>query len=81
MCNHIIKMTNLTLSIPDELHERMKRHSEIRWSEIVRRTITQKIEVLDVLDNIASKSKLTKKDIDALSHKINKEVFVELNKK
>jgi len=74
-------MTNLTLSIPNELHERMKMHSEIRWSEIVRKTITQKVDALDVLDRIASKSKLTKKDIDEISHKINRETFIELSKK
>lgn len=81
MCNHINShMTNLTLAIPDELHERMKLHSEIRWSEVVRKSIAQKVEMLEVMDKIAKKSKLTKKDVDEISHKINKEVFEELNR-
>ena len=29
-------MANLTLSVPDALYEEMKRHPEIRWSEVAR---------------------------------------------
>ena len=74
-------MPNLTLAIPEELHEKMKKHSEIRWSEVVRKTITSKVEMLDAMELIARKSKLTKKDVDGLAHKINKEVFKDLNKR
>lgn len=74
-------MTNITLAVPDELHKRMRMHSEIRWSEVVRKSISQKVEVLEVMDKIAKKSKLTKKDVDEISHKINKETFEELNKR
>ena len=45
-------MPNITLAISEDLHARMRQHSEIRWSEVVRKTITQKIEDLD---EIASK--------------------------
>ncbi len=72
-------MTNVTLAIPDELHERMKRHSEIRWSEVVRKSIAQEVEMLEMMDSIAKKSKLTKRDVDEIARKINKEVFEELN--
>ncbi len=34
-------MTNITLSIPNEVHFKMKMHKEIRWSEVVRRAITE----------------------------------------
>ena len=74
-------MTNLTLAIPEDLHEKMKHHSEIRWSEVVRKSISQKIELLDAMNKIASKSKLTKKDVDEISKKIKSETFNELNKK
>lgn len=40
-------MTNITLSIPNEVHVKMKIHKEIRWSEVVRRTITEYIEKLE----------------------------------
>ena len=74
-------MTNITLALEDGLHERMKKHSEIRWSEVVRKSIRQKVEVLEAMDKIASKSKLTKKDVDEISRKIKMETFEELNKK
>jgi hypothetical protein len=73
-------MTNITLAIPEGLHTKMKKHSEIRWSEVVRQSIAKKVELLEVMDNIAAKSKLTKKDIDVLARKVNKAAFEELNK-
>ena len=63
-------MTNMTLSIPDELHKRMQKFSEIKWSEIARRAIEQRIADLEVIDKIASKSKLTRKDVEEISKKI-----------
>ncbi|MAE13319.1 hypothetical protein CMO92_02030 [Candidatus Woesearchaeota archaeon] len=66
--------------MPDDLHERMKMHSEIRWSEVVRKSIAQKVELLEVMDKIAKKSKLTNKEVNEIAHKINKDVFEELNR-
>ena len=57
-------MTNITLAIPDVLHEKMRQHSEIRWSEVVRKVITEKVEMLEAFDKITKKSKLTQKDVD-----------------
>ena len=76
-----MNMTNITLAIPDDLHERMRSHSEIRWSEVVRKSIINKVEILEAMDKLASKSKLTKKDIDEIASKINKEVYQDLTKK
>lgn len=73
-------MPNVTLAIPEELHEKMKQHSEIRWSNVVRTIISEKISDLEIVDKIAKKSKLSGKDIEELSHKIKKETFEELDK-
>ncbi len=43
-------MTNITLSIDDEVYNKMKRYSEIKWSEYVRKVIQKRIEELDKLD-------------------------------
>lgn len=40
-------MTNITLSLPDEVHLKMKKYKEIRWSEVVRRAITDYIGKLE----------------------------------
>jgi len=74
-------MPNVTLAIPEALHQKMKKHTEIRWSEVVRKTISDKIETLEIIERIAAKSKLTEKDVERLSHKINAGVFQELNKR
>lgn len=63
-------MTNMTLAIPEKLHHKMKQFSEIRWSEVARRAIEQRIKDLEVMNRIASKSKLTKKDVEEISKKI-----------
>ena len=74
-------MPNLTLSIPAELHEKMKKHSEMRWSEVVRKSISQKIEDLELMDKLTKRSKLTQADVDEIAHKIDREVFEELNRR
>lgn len=74
-------MSNLTLAIPEQLREKMKHHSEIRWSEVVRKTISEKITDLELLEKIAAKSKLTQKDVNEMAHRINREVFKELDQK
>ena len=74
-------MPNVTLAIPKDLHEKMKKHSEIRWSEVVRKSISEKIEDLEVMDRLTKRSKLTQEDVDEIAHKINRDVFEELNKR
>ena len=63
-------MGNMTLSIPNEIQEEMKHFSEIKWSEVARKAIIEKIEMLKLAESIAQKSKLTKKDIDEFDKKI-----------
>lgn len=72
-------MANITLSIPDEVHKKMKRFREIRWSEVARQAIEQRINDFEVMEKIAHKSKLTKKDVDELSKKIKSSVSERFN--
>lgn len=75
-------MVNMTLSIPEELHKKMKQISDVRWSEVARRAIEERINDLEVMNKIASKSKLTKKDVKELSKKIKRSAakkFYEFN--
>jgi len=65
-------MPNITLSIPDEAYVKMKKFNEIRWSEIVRRAVIDKIDELVAIEKIASKSKLTMADVMELDKKIKK---------
>ncbi|MBD3261768.1 MAG: hypothetical protein GF334_08920 [Candidatus Altiarchaeales archaeon] len=65
-------MANITLSVPESVHKDMKKFSEIRWSEVARQAIIQKIETLRMADKLASKSKLTEKDVNEFSRKLKK---------
>ena len=40
-------MTNITLSIENSIHKRMREHSEIKWSEFVRKQIKKQLDELD----------------------------------
>jgi hypothetical protein len=43
-------MTNITLSIEDSVYELMKKYSEIKWSEFVRKAIKNRIEELKKIE-------------------------------
>lgn len=43
-------MTNITLSIDDEIYKKMRKYSEIKWSEFVRRIIEKRVTEIEELD-------------------------------
>lgn len=67
-------MANITLSIPDDLKKKMEKHSEIKWSQVARNAIEKRINDLELLEKLTSKSKLTEEDVEKISKIINKEV-------
>jgi predicted CopG family antitoxin len=71
-------MPNLTVSIPEDVQERMKEHTEIRWSEVVRLAIEKKIADLELLERLTKKSRLAEKDVKEISAKIDREVSKKL---
>lgn len=42
-------MTNITLSINDEIYNKMKKFSEIKWSDFVRKCIQQRIKEMEII--------------------------------
>ena len=74
-------MGNITLSMPNDVHKKMKQHSEIKWSEVARKAIIQKIEQMEAIEKITSKSKLSEKDAKEIAEKINSEVAKKLGLK
>ncbi|MFA5856378.1 MAG: hypothetical protein WC867_03405 [Candidatus Pacearchaeota archaeon] len=62
-------MTNITLSIDDEVYKKMRKYSEIKWSEFVRRCVQKRIEELESIksniyadEDLLSKNWLSKED-------------------
>lgn len=48
-------MTNITLSIENEVYKKMRKFSELKWSELVRKIIKKKIEELEMLEKSENK--------------------------
>ncbi|MEF8879931.1 MAG: hypothetical protein V5A64_06030 [Candidatus Thermoplasmatota archaeon] len=63
-------MADITLSVPNKIHKKMKRFSEVKWSEVARKAIIGKIEMLSLAEKLAQKSKITKKDVKEFNEKI-----------
>ena len=64
-------MTNMTLAVPEELHAIIKKHKEIKWSEIAREALWNQARKLEFMDRILAKSKFTEKDALELGRKVN----------
>jgi phage terminase small subunit len=65
-------MSSITVNVDDELKDRMERHPEINWSEVTRQAIQEKIETLEVMDELTSESELTESDVTEIADRINK---------
>ncbi len=65
-------MVNMTISIPDKLHHLIKKHRDVKWSEIARQALWKRARDLEVLDRITSKSTLTLEDDAELDEIIKK---------
>ncbi len=78
MCLHIIhigdKMVNMTLSIPDDLHKKMRQHTELKWSDIARQAFEKKIKEIELMNKVLSKSELTEKDAERIGHQIKDKI-------
>lgn len=48
-------MKTITVKVPDELYNRMRRHKEINWSEIIRNAIKAE---LDKIENVSTGSEI-----------------------
>jgi hypothetical protein len=64
-------MPTITVNVDDGLKERMDRHPEINWSEVTRQAIREKIETLEVMDELTNESDLTASDVQEIADKIN----------
>ncbi len=67
-------MVSITLAVPEELKKEMDKFKHINWSSVAREAIKEKIEFLEEMNKLLSKSKLTKEDAIRLGRKVNKAV-------
>ena len=60
----------MTISIPPELYRIMKKHKEIKWSEIARRAMWEYARKLEILDELLKNSEITDDDAVEIGKKI-----------
>jgi hypothetical protein len=76
MCGHIIHigddMANITLSVPEDLHRRMRQHTELKWSDVARQAFERKLKEIELAEKLLSKSRLTEEDAERIGHLMKK---------
>jgi len=68
-------MASLTLSIPEDLREKMRKFPEINWSEVARQAIIEKARLLEKMNRILAQGGLTEKEASEVEKEIKKEVW------
>tara|TARA_Y100000034_G_scaffold84885_1_gene101829 strand:+ start:298 stop:522 length:225 start_codon:yes stop_codon:yes gene_type:complete len=67
-------MATLSVSVSDELREKMTLIDEVNWSAVARKAFEEKVKQIEILKKIATKSQLTEKDAREISKKINEDM-------
>jgi len=67
-------VVNVTFAVPEELHEIMRRHPEIKWSEIARKAMWEYAQKLELMEKIVSDSRFSEKDVLELDKKVKAEM-------
>lgn len=76
-------MPNITLSVPEELKNKLDSLPEINWSEAMRAFLSEKIKralLLKKLDKMLENSKLTEEDCLKLGDKVKQRAWEKLKK-
>ncbi len=74
-------MSEVTVNLPQDLDIVMRRHASIDWSGIAAEAIRKTAAELELLDAIASESKLTEEDAIVLGKKVKKSMWEKVYKK
>jgi hypothetical protein len=64
-------MSNITVSVPDELKQEMESFRIINWSEVARESFVKKIQQLKILESFTKESELTQADALRLGRQVN----------
>ena len=65
-------MVNITITVPENLKDELKKHKEVNWSAVARKAMEEHLRKLHIAESIGNKSKLTQKDIDELDKIVKK---------
>ena len=65
-------MGTMSVSVSEELKEKMEKLDEVNWSAVARKAFEEKVNQIEFLKKIAAKSKLTEKSAEEISSKISR---------
>ena len=65
-------MATLSVSVPNDLKDKMNKFEEVNWSAVARKAFEEKVKQVDFLEKLAKKSKLTKEGAREISRKISR---------
>ncbi len=65
----------LSVPLPAELKEEMAKHTEIKWVEVARQALWEKVKALEKLDEIMAKSELTESDVEKHARIVKEKVW------
>lgn len=77
-------MPNMTLSLPEQLHKKMKQHPELKWSDVARQAFEKKLKNLETLawmNKVLANSKLTEEDAERIGHEIKAAIRKRIDEK
>jgi predicted CopG family antitoxin len=63
-------MPNITISVSEELYTTIKKHRQVRWSEVARRAMELYAKKLSLLDKFLKNSEMTEEDAIEIGRKI-----------
>lgn len=68
-------MPSLTLSIPEDLREKMRQFPEINWSEVARKAILEKAAILEKMNRILAAGAVTEGELKELAKEVKRRVW------
>ncbi|MDE1825694.1 MAG: hypothetical protein KGH61_01370 [Candidatus Micrarchaeota archaeon] len=68
-------MPNITLTVSKEMYRDMKKHRELKWSDIARQAFQKRLYEIKLMDKLLSNSEMTEDDAEIIGHKIKKELW------
>lgn len=67
-------MAEIKVRIPEELKQEMGEFPEVEWQAVARKLLEEELERMREMKAIVSKSKLTEKDVEELSAKVDEQL-------
>ncbi len=74
-------MTNVSVSVNEDIRQKMLQFGFVNWSEVARQAFAKKITELEVMERFTSDSEMTEKDALRLGAKVNAGLAKRLSKK